>query len=78
MSAAPTVVLRTPVAPSLRQRDVAFFAVGEHFKAHGVNVELVPQSAKLTYVAFVDRAWEERLTVPPLPYPKSEVPDEIN
>jgi hypothetical protein len=45
----------------------------KHFLQHGVQVDLVQQSAKLTYVAFIDSTWQERLKVPPSPYPKGEV-----
>ena len=41
-----------------------------HFRAHGVEVERVPQARKLIYVALVDPTWGERLTRPILPYPK--------
>jgi len=40
----------------------------KHFKAHGVEVELVEQSAKHTYIALVDPSWRERLARPVLPY----------
>ncbi len=43
-----------------------------HFRAHGVDVELVEQSPKHTYVALVDPSWRERLVRPVLPYLKFE------
>ena len=43
----------------------------QHFRGHGVDVELVPQQPKHIYVALIDRSWRERLTRPVLPYPKS-------
>ena len=39
------------------------------FRSHGINVELVPQTPKLTYVALLDPLWRDRLTRPVLPYP---------
>ena len=43
-----------------------------HLTNHGAEVTLVPQSPKHRYVYFLDRAWEQRLTVSVLPYPKKE------
>ena len=43
----------------------------KHFRDHGVEVELVPQQQKHTYVALIDRIWRDRLTRPVLAYPKS-------
>jgi hypothetical protein len=40
----------------------------KHFKAHGVPLKVIPQTAKLIYVALVDPAWRQRLTRPVLPY----------
>ena len=37
---------------------------------HGVEVRLLPESPKHRYVYFLDRAWEQRLKMPGLPYPK--------
>ncbi|MBM3943367.1 MAG: DNA methyltransferase [SAR202 cluster bacterium] len=45
----------------------------EHFARHGVTVRLVEQTAKHRYLHFLDAAWQDRLTVAALPYPKSEV-----
>ena len=42
----------------------------KHFSAFGVEVELVPQAPKHTYVALIDPTWRERLTRPVIPYPK--------
>jgi hypothetical protein len=42
-----------------------------HFKAHGIEVKRVAQSAKHRYVYFLDRNWTPRLNVPVLPYPKA-------
>ena len=42
----------------------------KHFQAHGVPLQVIPQPAKLTYVALVDPAWRSRLTRPVLPYPR--------
>jgi hypothetical protein len=44
----------------------------KHFQSHGTPLELVPQSAKLTYVALVNPGWRERLLRPVLPYPPKE------
>lgn len=38
------------------------------FREHGIEVEVVPQNPKWTYVALVDGAWRFRLTSPVLPY----------
>ncbi len=43
-----------------------------HFQAHGVEVQTVPQAAKLVYVAFIDPVWRDRLTREILPYPVLE------
>ncbi|MBI4311519.1 MAG: DNA methyltransferase [Chloroflexi bacterium] len=43
-----------------------------HFAAHGVQLELVRQEAKHTYLACVDRSWAARLARPILPYPRQE------
>jgi hypothetical protein len=45
----------------------------KHFKDHGIEIQLVEQSPKHTYVALVDTSWQERLLVAPLAYPKSEL-----
>ena len=47
-----------------------------YFSAHCVNVELVPQARKLTYVALIDHSWRERLTRPVFPYPDKEVKED--
>ncbi len=44
----------------------------EHFRRHGVALEVVPQRPKLTYVALVDPTWRDRLTRPPIPYPRAK------
>lgn len=41
-----------------------------HFAAHGITVEKVPQVPKHRYILFLDRTWQPRLRVGPLPYPK--------
>jgi hypothetical protein len=43
----------------------------KHFKAHGINVRRIPQSAKHRYLYFLDRSWRDRLLTPILPYPKN-------
>jgi hypothetical protein len=48
----------------------------QHFARHGIPVKLAPQSAKHRYVYFLNPAWQHRLKVPLLPYPKKEVMDE--
>jgi len=48
----------------------------QHFKRHGVEVNLVPQAAKHRYVYFLDPSWCSRLAVSVLPYPKREAKDE--
>ena len=47
----------------------------QHFQAHGVHGELVPQSSKFVYVGIIDPTWGKRLKVPVLTYPKREVID---
>ena len=42
----------------------------KHFASYGVEVELVPQAPKHTYVALIDPSWRERLTRPLISYPK--------
>lgn len=42
----------------------------KHFARHGIEVKTVPQARKHRYVYFLDRNWQERLTVPVMPYPK--------
>jgi lysyl-tRNA synthetase class I len=44
----------------------------EHFRAFGVNVEVVEQTPKHTYVALVDPCWRDRLTRTVIPYPTKE------
>lgn len=44
----------------------------KHFKRHGVEVELVQQSAKHTYLALIDPTWRDRLIRPEQPYPGKE------
>lgn len=39
---------------------------------NGVEVKLVPQSAKHRYVYFLDKSWQPRLKAAVLPYPKKE------
>ena len=41
-----------------------------HFSSHGINLEVIPQSPKLTYVALIDPLWRDHLTRPILPYLK--------
>lgn len=43
-----------------------------HFAANGLRLERVPQTPKVTYIAFVDPAWRNRLLVPVQPYPHEE------
>ena len=43
-----------------------------YFKAHGINVSLVPQAPKLVYAALIDLTWRDRLTRPVLPYSEVE------
>ena len=47
----------------------------QHFQAHGVHVELVPQSSKFVYVGIIDPIWRKQLKVPVLTYRKREVID---
>ena len=49
---------------SFGTRSVSYFAT------HGVNVKLVPQTAKHRYVYFLDNTWRAYLRVAVLPYPK--------
>lgn len=42
-----------------------------HLRAAGLDVRLVPHSAKHCYIGFIDRRWRRRLLVPALPFPKS-------
>ena len=44
----------------------------KHFKRHGVEVELVQQSPKHTYLALIDPTWRDRLIRPEQPYPGKE------
>jgi hypothetical protein len=44
----------------------------EHFIQNGIDVKLVPQTAKHRYLYFLDVSWRSRLTVIILPYPKKE------
>jgi hypothetical protein len=48
----------------------------QYFAKRGIAVKLAPQSAKHRYVYFLDPAWQCRLRVPLLPYPKKEGIDE--
>ena len=41
-----------------------------YLERQGMPVKLIPQAAKHKYVYFLVRAWQERLLVPVLPYPK--------
>jgi hypothetical protein len=43
-----------------------------HFASFGVDVELVQQAPKHTYVALIDPSWRSRLTRPVIPYPTRE------
>jgi hypothetical protein len=45
----------------------------KHFASFGVDVELIRQTPKLTYVALIDRSWRARLNRPVLPYPSKEL-----
>ena len=49
-----------------------------HLTKNGINVKTIPQSPKYRYVCFVDPAWQSRLRVPVLPYPKKEKSDGSN
>ncbi len=42
----------------------------KYFASYGVEVELVEQSPKHTYVALIDPSWRARLTRSVIPYPK--------
>ncbi len=42
----------------------------KHFASFGVDVDLVQQSPRHTYVVLIDPNWRERLTRPVIPYPK--------
>lgn len=42
----------------------------KRFASYGVEVELVEQSPKHTYVALIDSSWRARLTRSVIPYPK--------
>ncbi len=54
------------VAHALGTRSVS------HLRGNGVQVRLVPQSAKHRYITFLDQSWRRRLKVPVLPYPKKQ------
>ena len=43
-----------------------------YFEANGLRLERVPQTPKLTYVAFIDPEWQGHLLPPVLPYPGKE------
>ena len=43
----------------------------KYFTDHGVDVKMVPQSAKHRYVYFLDPSWKHRLLSKVLPYPKT-------
>jgi hypothetical protein len=43
-----------------------------HFASFGVDVELVRQAPKHTYVALIDPSWKAKLIRPVLPYPTKE------
>ena len=47
----------------------------KYFASYGVEVELVEQSPKHTYVALIDPSWRARLTRSVIPYPKQEQSD---
>ena len=42
-----------------------------HFRNHGVNLKVVPQSSKHRYIYLLDSSLRQRLHVPVLPYPKN-------
>jgi hypothetical protein len=44
----------------------------KHFAVYGVDVELVQQIAKHTYVTFIDPSWRSSLTRPLIPYSNKE------
>lgn len=44
-----------------------------YLQASGLDVRTIAQSAKHTYLFFLDRRWRKRLLVPVLPYPKPSV-----
>ena len=44
----------------------------KYFQLHGVDLELVEQEPKYTYVALVEPSWRARLTRTVLPYPLKE------
>jgi len=44
----------------------------KHFAANGLDVKMVPQSAKHRYIYFLNDDWRSRLEVAVLPYPKKE------
>lgn len=45
----------------------------KHFASFGVDVELVKQAPKHTYVALIDPSWRGRLTRPVIPYSNKEI-----
>lgn len=42
----------------------------KHFEKSGLKVTVVPQPRKHRYIYFLDKGYEDNLTVPVLPYPK--------
>jgi hypothetical protein len=44
----------------------------EHFIQNGIEVKLIPQTAKHRYIYFLDSSWRSRLIAIVLPYPKKE------
>jgi hypothetical protein len=46
--------------------------------SQGIPIKLITQSAKHRYIYFLDAAWQNRLKVPVLPYPKKENASENN
>ena len=45
----------------------------KHFRDHGVDIKVIPQTPKHRYVYFLDPEWQHRLICPVLPYPKSNL-----
>ena len=42
----------------------------KHFNSNGVEVKVIPQPRKHRYIYFLDKSYQNNLTVPLLPYPK--------
>ena len=49
-----------------------------YFAGHGVDIKLIPQSAKHRYIYFLDASLRSHLKAPILPYPKKENSKENN